>query len=384
MSANATASGVNARYDLSDRGSALAREVREDTSKACTVGSIGGQDLQRGPEGRSGLRFGCTRSQPREHRKRFSLRRSAQIHRIQVAERAEWNPKVARLLEQSLETRLRHADDLKGIAAQQNSSANDTRIAAEATLPRRVAENHDGSRGVVGNQRSPERRSNAEHREEVFGDSIASCRNAAESRADGAIRRQIRDYRTRAQRVVVGAGESVDVPDAIHPVDRVERIRIADIERTKHVRVEDREHARIDPDAKSDRDHDGESERRRAPKRSKGVPHVGHELFDRADAAHIARILFDEAHVAEFDPSAAHGLVGIDASVSVFARLHLEMEVELFCELELRPLPRQQYLDPQPECARVHLTPVASLGRPRPRSGSTALILPRAACGPRE
>src|SRR5881394_505555 len=65
----------------------------------------------------------------------------------------------------------------------------------------------------------------------------------------------------------------------------------------------------------------------------------------------------------------------------MLACLHLDVKIELLGELSLGASTRDERFRPKPQCASVHLTPIAALGRLPPRTVPIGRILPGVVSG---
>src|SRR5205085_2595829 len=109
---------------------------------------------------------------------------------------------------------------------------------------------------------------------------IAGGLRHADARREGAVACDAaHGGRRTPKRLYVSRREFTDVSRTIEPLERIQRIGIANVERPEHVGVEDREDARVEADAQPDGEDHAQREDGRASDATRGIPYIGEQIL---------------------------------------------------------------------------------------------------------
>src|SRR5881275_61917 len=128
---------------------------------------------------------------------------------------------------------------------------------------------------------------------------------------------------------------------AIEPLERIQRIWIANVEWPEDVGVENREDARAQADAEADGEKHRQRKDWRANDAARGIPYISEEILEWPRATDVAGVFLHQFHVAELEARPCARVVLWQSRRAVLSRLHLEMKVELLGEVDFRLLAPQ-------------------------------------------
>ena len=276
------------------------------------------------------------------------------------------------------EARRHHANHLGRLVAEENGPADDTRIAAEASVPETVAEDGDARRVrtvVICGDDASEQRADAEQREELRrhhlrlqARRISGLGQRQRRRAPGGepldraalglpvdpVRRRHRQVA--ARRVNPLAGLDVEgFVDGDQPV--AARIR----QRPQQQLVDDGEDGGVAADPEPQRQDDGGREAGALAQSACHVPHVAYQIVDDAGRPDVVAAFLESAEVAEPGPRRAHRLGVRHAGLDVLLPDRFEVEAHFAVHLVLASVPgewRQDASQPTWQSKR-HVRPPA-------------------------
>ena len=243
---------------------------------------------------------------------------------------------------------LEHADHRHRLAVQLHLLADERRVAAEALPPEVVGENHDGrhSRAIVARARQP-----AEHRGEAHDLEVVP-RDEPHVEADrvvvplqGEVPRGV--LGDAAQRRDAGAeivdlrhGEGdVRLPRAIGRLPHVEQpVAVAVGQRLQQHAADHAENRGVGADAERQRDDDHRGERRAVTQGAQRVVQVGGQVFDPRQSPPVVHRLGGLGEAAGRQQRLAARFIGGKSAPDVLGGLHVEVGLQLFAEIGVRPV----------------------------------------------
>ena len=244
-----------------------------------------------------------------------------------------------------------HTDDRPRLAVEQNRSANDRRIAAEAAAPQVPAQ--DGgpasARAVLpSSERAAVGGLNAQRREQIPGASGTvdafrqlPVRTRQVVRSATPDRHLLERRRAALPRLEHSAGDDVVwiSPVAADLAEHHELIGIAERQRRQQHGAHEREERRVRADPEGQRERGDDAEPGIPEECTSGISHVARDIVEPAEAERVAAAILDQRHGAQRAKRGRPRIRRIHPGGHVLGRLFLNMKPQLGIELPLDPPP---------------------------------------------
>ena len=291
------------------------------------------------------------------------VRRETPDHHHLPGRRGRRDPDVRGTLDhETVEPGRGDADDRERLAVDAHAAAEHAGVAIEPGSPPAVADDRD--RVIRWVRRPADDRRQAEVAEEVRRDSIdvaGRFRRAVDSDRGTVEARKANhlghDLRLSAHRIEDGRLKNGKrFPEAArqdgNDLDLHHTARLADRQRPQQQTVDEAEERRVGADAERERERHDSGEGGALPEHSDRVAHVLREDVEPGQAALLAVHLAETVRPAELQEGLASRVRGGQPAPLEFVGQQLEVRRQLFVELTLQPILREQRSQPRPDQAK--------------------------------